>query len=100
VPAGARRPGAYGLLDRCDPRGDRAQLYRPNHPRTLFAPSDETVRFGSKGMRLPEGGGRLTLQTARGPVALDLWEGNEEGFTDDESRTLAIATSILGLGMR
>jgi hypothetical protein len=67
---------------------------------TLFAPADETVRFGSKGMRLPEGGGRLALETARGPVTLDLWEGNEEGFTSDESRTLAIAASILGLGMR
>jgi hypothetical protein len=69
-------------------------------PDTLFATGDEAVRFGSKGMRLPEGGGRLTLQTARGPVTLDLWEGNEEGFTSDESRTLAIATSILALGMR
>jgi two-component system sensor histidine kinase KdpD len=67
---------------------------------TLFATGDETVRFGSRGMRLPEGGGRLTLQTARGPITLDLWEGNEEGFTADESRTLAIAASILGLGMR
>jgi len=67
---------------------------------TLFAPGDETVRFGSKGMRLPEAGGRLTLQTARGPITLDLWEGNEEGFTGDESRTLAIAASLLGLGMR
>jgi hypothetical protein len=69
-------------------------------PDTLFATGDEAVRFGSKGMRLPEGGGRLTLQTARGPVTLDVWEGNEEGFTSDESRTLAIATSILALGMR
>ena len=67
---------------------------------TLFAAGDETVRFGSRGMRLPEGGGRLTLKTARGPITLDLWEGNEEGFTADESRTLAIAASILGLGMR
>jgi hypothetical protein len=67
---------------------------------TLFAASDETVRFGSKGMRLPEGGGRLTLQTARGPVTLDLWEGSDEGFTSDESRTLAIAASVLALGMR
>jgi hypothetical protein len=66
----------------------------------LFAPGDAMVRFGSKGMRLPDGGGRLTLQTARGPVTLDLWEGDEEGFTDDESRTLAIAASILALGMR
>jgi two-component system sensor histidine kinase KdpD len=69
-------------------------------PDTLFAPGGEAVRFGSKGMRLPEGGGRLTLRTARGPVTLDLWEGNEEGFTSDESRTLAIAASVLGLGMR
>jgi hypothetical protein len=67
---------------------------------TLFAPGDETVRFGSRGMRLPDGGGRLTLQTARGPITLDLWEGNEAGFTADESRTLAIAASILGFGMR
>jgi len=66
----------------------------------LFAPGDAMVRFGGKGMRLPDGGGRLTLQTARGPVTLDLWEGDEEGFTDDESRTLAIAASILALGMR
>jgi hypothetical protein len=66
----------------------------------LFAPGDALVRFGRKGMRLPEGGGRLTLQTARGPITLDLWEGDAEGFTDDESRTLAIAASIVGLGMR
>lgn len=31
---------------------------------------------------------------------LDLWEGNGEGFTSDEGRTLAIAASVLGLGMR
>ena len=51
-------------------------------------------------MRLPDGGGRLTLQTRVGPVTLDLWEGDEQGFGRDESRTLAIAASILGLGMR
>jgi hypothetical protein len=67
---------------------------------TLFAASDETQRYGSKGLRLPDGGGRLTLQTRQGPVTLDLWEGNEEGFGRDESRTLAIGASILGLGMR
>jgi hypothetical protein len=67
---------------------------------TLFAVEAETVRFGTKGMRLPDGGGRLTLQTRRGPVTLDLWEGDEQGFGGDESRTLAIAASILGLGMR
>jgi Domain of unknown function (DUF4118) len=67
---------------------------------TLFAAADESPRMGDKGLRLPEGGGRLTLQTARGPVSLDLWEGNDQGFGLDESRTLAIAASILGLGMR
>jgi len=67
---------------------------------TLFATGDESPRIGTKGLRLPEGGGRLTLQTARGAVSLDLWEGNDQGFGRDESRTLAIATSILGLRMR
>ena len=67
---------------------------------TLFAAGDNTQRFGSRGMRLPDGGGRLTLQTPRGPVTLDLWEGNEDGFRLDEARTLAVAASILGLGMR
>jgi len=67
---------------------------------TLFAVADESPRIGPKGLRLPEGGGRVALQTARGPVSLDLWEGNDQGFGLDESRTLAIAASILGLGMR
>jgi two-component system sensor histidine kinase KdpD len=67
---------------------------------TLFAPGDENPRIGIKGLRLPEGGGRLMLQTARGALSLDLWEGNDQGFGRDESRTLAIAVSILGLGMR
>ena len=67
---------------------------------TLFAADEETVRFGTKGIRLPDGGGRLTLQSRRGPLTLDVWEGNTEGFGQDESRTLAIAASILGLGMR
>ena len=69
-------------------------------PDTLFAVEDDTVRFGSRGIRLPDGGGRLTLQTRRGPITLDLWEGDEQGFGRDESRTLAIAASIVGLGMR
>lgn len=67
---------------------------------TLFAVDDVSPRIGAKGLRLPEGGGRLTLQTARGAVSLDLWEGNDQGFGQDESRTLAVAVSLLGLGMR
>jgi hypothetical protein len=69
-------------------------------PHTLFAVADESPRMGARGMRLPEAGGRLMLETTRGAVSLDLWEGNDQGFGRDESRTLAIAASILGLGMR
>jgi hypothetical protein len=67
---------------------------------TLFAAADESPRIGSRGLRLPESGGRLTLQTPRGSVSFDLWEGNDQGFGRDEGRTLAIAASILALGMR
>ena len=66
-------------------------------PDTLF-PSDETrLRFGVRGLRLPEGGGRLRLRSDGGFVSLDLWEGDAQGFEVDESRTLTIAASILGL---
>lgn len=67
---------------------------------TLFAVADASPRMGAVGLRLPEDGGRLMLQTARGPVSLDVWEGNDRGFGLDESRTLAVAASILGLRMR
>lgn len=60
-------------------------------------PSDETTyRYGVLGFRLPEEGGRLSLQTDRGVYSLDLWEGDPQGFTVDESRTLAAAALILG----
>ena len=67
---------------------------------TLFAVADASPRIGAVGLRLPEDGGRLLLQTPRGPVSLDLWEGDDRGFGLDESRTLAVAASILGLRMR
>src|SRR5262249_40238969 len=61
-------------------------------------PSDETsVRFGTRGLRLPEGGGRLRLGSGGDLVSVDLWEGDPRGFDADESRTLAIAVSILAL---
>lgn len=69
-------------------------------PGTLFAPGDASPRMGRKGLRLPEHGARLILQTSRGPVSLDLWEGDDQGFGLDEGRTLAVAASILSLGMR
>lgn len=61
-------------------------------------PSDETRhRFGARGLRLPEGGGRLGLETERGPFSLSLWEGDPEGLDVDQWRTLSIAVAILGL---
>ena len=61
-------------------------------------PAAATVhRFGSRGLRLPEGGGRLRLETDRGPMELDLWEGDPRGFDLDQWRTLQIAVTILSL---
>jgi hypothetical protein len=56
-------------------------------------------RFGPDGLRLPEGGGRLRLETDRGPMELDLWEGDPRGMDLDQWRTLLIAVAILGLRM-
>ena len=69
-------------------------------PGVGFAKAFYRRPFRAGDVELPEGGGRLTLRTARGRVSLDLWEDNDQGFGLDESRTLAIAASILGLGMR
>lgn len=66
-------------------------------PETLFPTDEGRLRFGARGLRLPDGGGRLMLGTDRHAVSLDLWEGDTQGFGLDESRTLAIAASILGL---
>ena len=66
-------------------------------PETLFPLDNSRLRFGARGLRLPEGGGHLVLGTDRQTISLDLWEGDTQGFGLDESRTLAIAASILGL---
>ncbi len=63
-----------------------------------FLPSDEArLRFGATGLRLPEGGGRLDLWAGPGSLSLDLWEGDSQGFTLDETRTLGVAAFILSL---
>ncbi len=67
------------------------------NPDTLFPSQETRLRFGARGLRLPEGGGRLSLRTDRGGVSLDLWEADVQGLSLDESRTLAIAASILAL---
>ena len=66
-------------------------------PETLFPSDAGTLRYGARGLRLPDGGGRLVLGNGRDAVSLDLWEGDTQGFALDESRTLAISASILGL---
>jgi len=63
-----------------------------------FLPSDDArIRFGTRGVRLPEGGGRLRSRPDQKAIALDLWEGDPRGFSLDEARTLTIAASILDI---
>lgn len=62
---------------------------------TLMPANETRIRFGSRGLRLPERGGRLSPRTDRGAMSLDLWEGDTQGFGLDEGRTLTIVASIL-----
>jgi hypothetical protein len=63
-----------------------------------FLPARSThLRFGARGLRLPEGGGRIRLDSDQGRVSLDVWEGDSQGLSLDEWRTFSIAVSILGL---
>jgi hypothetical protein len=68
-------------------------------PDTLLPSDGSRVRVGVRGLRLPEGGGRLRLGRDDGLVSLDLWEGDAQGFGLEESRALTIAASILGLDL-
>jgi len=63
-----------------------------------FLPARETrLRFGARGLRLPESGGRVRLVTNQGRLSLDVWEGDPQGLDLDEWRAFSIAVSILGL---
>lgn len=66
-------------------------------PDSLVPADASRVRFGARGLRLPEGGGRLSLPGNGGSVSIDLWGGDAEGFGPPESRALMIAVSILAL---
>ena len=68
-------------------------------PDTLMPSADSWHELGVRGFRLPPMGGRLRLQTDRGSVSLDLWEGDARGLDLDERRTLSIAASMLALGV-
>lgn len=52
-------------------------------------------RYGAKGFRLPEGGGRLIYRTDRGLFTFDLVEGDSRGMDLEMSQTLAIALYIM-----
>jgi uncharacterized protein DUF4118 len=99
--------GAIVLRDADDrilaasPGGAMAGVIPDTHlaPDTFFPSVESTLRFGTRGLRLPEGGGRLTLRTDRATLFLDLWEGAPEGLGKSESETLAIAASMLELAL-
>ena len=64
---------------------------------TLLPNDNSTVRLGTRGLRLPEGGGRLTVRGEGGPVSLDLWEGEVGGLDVREVRTVTICAAILAI---
>jgi K+-sensing histidine kinase KdpD len=66
-------------------------------PDTLLARDDRRHQWSRAGFRLPEGGGRVSLRTDRGPLSLDLWEGAPEGLSAHDRRALSIAASILAM---
>jgi uncharacterized protein DUF4118 len=88
--------GANGTILAAAPPGST-----PNTPQahlnneTLFPSDDTRHRLGTKGFRLPEGGGRLSFPTPRGTFWIDLWEGDSQGLDLDESRTLGLAFQLL-----
>ena len=55
------------------------------------------LRFGPRGLRLPEAGGRIHLAIEQDRLSLDVWEGEPRGFDLDQWRAFSIAVSILGL---
>jgi Domain of unknown function (DUF4118) len=68
-------------------------------PETMLPAEPPGPRLGYRGVRVPEGGGRIRLPTHGGALALDLWEGDGAGLAADEWRTLSIVASILVLDL-
>lgn len=65
------------------------------NPVTLLPDDEVSIGFGGRGLRIPEGGGRLPLAGDAGPMWLDVWEGGADGLDLDESRALAVAVALL-----
>jgi K+-sensing histidine kinase KdpD len=65
-------------------------------PDTLLVTGEKVHRFGERGLRLPEGGGRLPLVIWGEPVGrLEVWEGDPAGLDPDECRSLSIIASLI-----
>jgi|KBSSwiStaDraftv2_1062776.scaffolds.fasta_scaffold53755_3 K+-sensing histidine kinase KdpD len=93
----AERPVAAALGGQA-----RASMPETDIAPDSFLPADESrLRFALRGLRLPEGGGRLWLRAGGGVgggvASVDIWEEDTQGFNVSETRTLTIAASILGL---
>ncbi len=81
--------------------GDSASRLVPRTPLaagTLLPADSSNVRFGIRGLRLPDAGGRLIIRGEAGPLSLDLWEGDDaRGLDVQEVRTLTLCASVLAL---
>jgi hypothetical protein len=67
---------------------------------TLTAIEALPVRYGSGGLRLPEGGGRVPLGTPSEPFSADLWEGDPAGLPADDCLAVGVALAMIELRVR
>jgi hypothetical protein len=68
--------------------------------RTLAAMEAPEVRYGPRGLRLPDGGGRVRLGTPAEPLWVDVWEGDPDGLSADDCLALGIALAMIELSVR
>jgi hypothetical protein len=68
--------------------------------RTLLPTGAVDVRYGERGVRLPDGGGRLRLGPPDQPLWVDLWEDDPAGLSADDCQALAVALAMVELGVR
>jgi hypothetical protein len=68
--------------------------------RTLVATEAGQVRYGSRGLRLPDGGGRVRLGTPAEPLWADVWEGDPAGLPVDDCLALGIALAMIEVSVR
>jgi hypothetical protein len=68
--------------------------------RTLAATEALQVRYGSRGLRLPEGGGRIQLGTPAEPLWVHVWEGDPAGLPVNDCLALGIALAMIELSIR